>query len=152
MPSVRVIGIGQRAAGDDGAGLAVLDALRRAELPAEVECLAVAEPSAMLPLLCTQGRVIIVDAVVASTAGDLLELAAHQVGAAALCSLSSHGLSVPQAIELARATEPSRICADIRILGITIARPLRLGEGLSPAVEAAVQRAKERLCKLLREE
>ncbi len=150
MPKVRVIGLGQQAAGDDGAGLAVIAALKRLRLPPEVECTSVAEASALVPLLFIPGRVVIVDALAAAPPGEVRELNRSEVDAAQRgAGGSSHGLGVAQAIELASAIEPALLSPDIRILGITIAPPRRLHEGLSPAVAAAVQRAVERILELL---
>lgn len=146
---VRVIGLGQRAAGDDGAGIAVIAALRRSCVPAGVECMVAAGPSALVPLLWMAGRVIVVDAVVAHPAGEVMELDVDDVRAGAPLGVSSHGLGVRQAIELARIAEPDLTSPDIRLVGVTIARPARHAEALMPAVAAAVDRAAQRILELV---
>jgi hydrogenase maturation protease len=55
--------------------------------------------------------------------------------------LSTHGVGVMEAIELARIAHPDRVARRIFIVGVTILQTLRSGEGLSPAVEAAVPHA-----------
>ncbi len=63
----RVIALGQPAAGDDGVGLAVLEALRARNIEG-VELCAVAEATAMIPLLEITTPVIVVDAAVGAEA------------------------------------------------------------------------------------
>lgn len=146
---VRVIGLGQRAAGDDGAGIAVIAALRRLGAPPNVECTVAAGPSALVPLLWTPCRVLVVDAVVANPAGEVIDLDVGDVHAGAPLGVSSHGLGVRQAIELARIAEPELTSPDIRIVGVTIARPARYSEELSPAVAAAVECAARRILEMV---
>lgn len=140
---VRVIGIGQRAAGDDGAGPAVIDHLRAAgDLAADVELCEVAEPSALMPLLDGATRVIVVDAALgAGDPGELLVLEPEDLDTQALSPVSTHGLSVGQAIALARVLAPEAVCPDIRLVAVAAARPTGLVVGLSEPVAAAVPRA-----------
>jgi len=59
-----------------------------------------------------------------------------------LASVSSHGLSVGQALALARATmSEAASVPEVRVVAVTTARPVRGTQGLSPAVAAAVPRA-----------
>jgi len=146
---VRVIGLGQRTAGDDGAGLAVIERLRRSGVPKDVECTVASGPSALVPLLWMPGRVIVVDAVVANPAGSVIELEMNDVRAGAPVGISSHGLGVRQAIELARIAEPDFTSPDIRLLGVTIARPVRYAEELSSAVAVAVECAAKRILEMV---
>ena len=55
--------------------------------------------------------------------------------------LSSHGLGVLQAIELAMTLNPDDFAPRVEIVAITIARPAAYGTGLSPEVSRAVERA-----------
>jgi hydrogenase maturation protease len=139
----RIVGVGQRLAGDDGVGLAVIDHLRRSALPPEITIGEVREPSALIPMLgTTQGRLVIVDAVLADPPGEVLDLDAGALEARGLASISSHGLSVGQALALARATmSEAASVPDVRVVAITTARPIRGTQGLSPAVAASVPRA-----------
>ncbi|MFT3772165.1 MAG: hydrogenase maturation protease [Minicystis sp.] len=145
---VLVIGIGQRTAGDDGVGLAVLDAIRARGLPRGVELVAAAEGSALVPLIASAGRVVLVDAVLAAPPGRVLDLAPADLAAGEAASISTHGLGVGQAIELARITDPGGVAAEIQIVAVTIDRPPRGAIGLSPAVAAAVPRAAARVLSL----
>lgn len=143
MSGCRIVGVGQRLAGDDGVGLAVIDHLRRMPLPAGIAIGEVREPSALIPMLGeTQGRLVIVDAVLAEPAGEVLDLDAGALEAGGLASVSSHGLSVGQALALARATmSETASVPDVRVVAVTTARPVRGTQGLSPAVAASVSRA-----------
>jgi hydrogenase maturation protease len=141
----RVIGLGQRAGGDDGVGLAVIEALRLRGVPAGVELAAVAEASALVPLLSTAAQVVVVDAVLAAPPGEVVELSPGDLAAGRAAAVSTHGLGVGQAIELAALTSPGGVSPDIRLVAVTIDRPGRAALELSPAVRAAVPRAVERV-------
>lgn len=144
-PIPRVIGLGQRAAGDDGAGLAVIEALRGRGLPAGAELVEAPDASALVSLLETPGPVVVVDAVLASPPGEVIELSLSDLAAGGPAPVSTHGLGVGQAIELARLAAPGRLSPDIRIVGVSIGRPRRQEIGLSPEVAAAVPRAVARV-------
>jgi hydrogenase maturation protease len=145
----RVIALGQAAAGDDGAGLAVLEELRRQGIPEGVELVHAAEDSALLTLLETPAPVVLVDAVIGGRAGEVLELTPEELEASGLRPVSTHGLGAARAIALARTLAPAAVSPAIRIVGVTIARPVRYVQALSPAVAAAVPRAAERVRALL---
>ncbi|KYF91531.1 hydrogenase expression/formation protein hupD [Sorangium cellulosum] len=153
--TARIIGLGQRAAGDDAAGLAVLEALRRQGLPGDAELVEARDASALVSLLQTPATVVVVDAVLASPSGEVLDLSLSDLAAGAPVPVSTHGLGVAQAIELARIAAPDRLSPDIRIVGVSIGRPCHpepraLAElGLSPEVAAAVPRAVARVLSFL---
>ncbi|WP_437841477.1 hydrogenase maturation protease [Sorangium sp. So ce1153] len=153
--TARIIGLGQRAAGDDAAGLAVLEALRRQGLPGDAELVEARDASALVSLLQTPATVVVVDAVLASPSGEVLDLSPSDLAAGAPVPVSTHGLGVAQAIELARIAAPDRLSPDIRIVGVSIGRPRRpepraLAElDLSPEVTAAVPRAVARVLSFL---
>ncbi|HSP80256.1 MAG TPA: hydrogenase maturation protease [Myxococcaceae bacterium] len=142
---LRVIGLGQAAAGDDGVGLAVLEYLRVQGVPEGVELLEAEEPSALLPLLETPARVVLVDAVLAAPAGEVLELAPDELAQRGFSTLSSHGLGVAQAVALARLLSPEAVSPSIHVVGVSISRPERFREGLSPEVAAAIPHAASRV-------
>jgi hydrogenase maturation protease len=121
----------------------VIEHLRRSALPPEIAIAEVREPSALIPLLGeTQGRLVIVDAVLANPPGQVLALDADALEARGLASVSSHGLSVGQALALARATTSQDASVpEVRVVAVTTARPIRGTQGLSPAVAASVPRA-----------
>ena len=143
MTPCRIVGVGQRLAGDDGVGLAVIEWLRHCPLPPGVGLGEVREPSALIPMLDgSGGRVVIVDAVLADPAGKVLDLGVGALEERGLVSVSSHGVSVGQALALARATKSAGEAApDVRIVAVTISRPVRGARALSSAVAAAVPRA-----------
>jgi hydrogenase maturation protease len=145
----RIIGLGQAAAGDDGVGLAVLEWLREHGVPDGVELVRAAEDSALIPLLQTPAAVVLVDAVLGTPPGETCELTPEQLASGALRSLSTHGMGVRQALQLAQILAPDAALPSIRIVAVTISRPLRYEQRLSPAVAAAVPRAAERVLALL---
>lgn len=147
MTSVRIIGVGQRFAGDDGVGLAVLDALRGQRLPPGTELLVASEAAGLIELLAGCERAIVVDAVVGGGApGTVLALAPDAL-AGRQCSASSHGLGVSEAIALACVL--GNVTPRIDLVAVVIAPPRVEGPGLSPRVRAGVQRAARRIRALL---
>jgi hydrogenase maturation protease len=145
----RVIGLGQAAAGDDQVGLAVIEHLRGAGAPDDVELLTAAEPSALLPLLETPAPVVLVDAVLTAPAGEVLVLEPEELEQRGLSTMSTHGLGVVQAVALARLLSPAAVSPSIHIVGVSISRPERFQQGLSPEVAAAVPRAAEHVLRTL---
>jgi hydrogenase maturation protease len=138
--AARVIGIGQAMAGDDGAGVAAARRVR--ELSAAIEIVEVAEPSALIPLLRDGADpVVLIDAVVdTGVPGRVLHLEPGMQSRRAKL-LSSHGVGVMDAIELARILDPPRVAPRIEIIGITIARASRHGDALSAPMAAAIEPA-----------
>ena len=145
MTRARVIALGQHAAGDDGAGLAVLEELRRRGVPDGVELLQAAEDAALITLLETCAPVVLVDAVLGDRPGEVVELTPDQLQMSRLRPVSTHGLGAAQAIALARTVAPAAVSPAIRIVGITITRPAHYVQALSPPVAAAVARAATRV-------
>ena len=140
----RIVGVGQPLAGDDGAGPAVIAWLRAIALPDGIQARTVSEPSGLIPLLEGPDAppLVVVDAVLADPPGQIVELSAWEVAATALASVSSHGMSVGQALALAEAIRPAgEPQPDVQLVAISITRPLRGARALSPAVAAAVPRA-----------
>lgn len=144
----RIIGLGQKAAGDDGVGLAVLDELRGRSLPQGTALLQLADPTELVSLLAEDARVLLVDAVLAWPPGVVVELAPEELSTRALQPTSSHGLGAAQAIELARTLSPGA-GADLRVVAVTIGRPERYATALSPEVRAAVPKAADRVLALV---
>ncbi|MDI1436236.1 hydrogenase maturation protease [Polyangium sorediatum] len=140
-----MIAIGQRAAGDDGVGPAVLDALRAQGTGEGVDLCEVDEPSALLPLLEDARRVILVDAALGGGggAGTVHVLAEETLDVRDIAPISTHGLTVGQVLGLARALAPDKVCRDISIVAVSVERPACLSYGLSPEALAAVPRAVE---------
>lgn len=144
-PSLRIIGLGQALAGDDGVGLAVVRALQMQRLPEHVELMELAEPSALVELCASGAELLLLDAVLGKPAGEVAELSVEELSQRAPARVSSHGLGVTQALGLARALAGDDAYPAIRIIAIHIERPERYAHGLSPAVAAAVPRAVERV-------
>jgi hydrogenase maturation protease len=144
MTGCRIIGVGQPLAGDDGAGPAVIAWLSALALPDGIQAATIPEPSALLPLLDGPDvtPLVVVDAVLAEPPGEVLELSPWEIAACELASVSSHGMTVAQALALADALRPAGVAPpDVQVVAISIARPQRGSRTLSAAVAAAVPRA-----------
>jgi hydrogenase maturation protease len=138
--ALKVIGIGNRFRSDDAAGLEVVARLR-GSLPAGVELLErEGEPTALIDAWAGADDVWVVDAVLSRAAPGTL----HRLDAASgelpaeLFRASTHHLGLAEAVELARAV--GALPARLVVYGIEAAE-LAVGEGLSPAVADAVERA-----------
>jgi len=145
----RVIGLGQAAAGDDGVGLVVLDALRARGVPADIELVRAAEDATLVSLLETCAPVVLVDAVLGTPAGEVLELSPTDLARHGPRAVSTHGLGVPDAVALARTLAPDTVAPSVHVVAVTIERPAGYTQCLSPAVAAAVPRAVERVLGLV---
>ena len=146
--AARIIGVGQAWAGDDGVGIAVIARLKHSAAP--IDLVEAAEPTQLITLL-TDGAdpVVLVDAIIDDgPAGRVLLMDAQTPDRNSERLLSTHGLGVMEAIELARIAHPERIARRIFIVGITIQSALRGGGGLSGAVESAVPLAAARALEL----
>jgi hydrogenase maturation protease len=66
-----------------------------------------------------------------------------------LSTMSTHGLGVAQAVALARLLSPAAVSPSIHLIGVSISRPERFRQGLSPEVAAAVPLAAELALKAL---
>jgi hydrogenase maturation protease len=134
-----VIGVGNPWRGDDAAGLAVARRLR-GTLPPEVQVLErEGEPTGLVDAWEAAKAVWLVDAVVSGAAPGTvhrLDASAQQLPAE-MISASTHHLGLAEAVELARAL--GRLPVRVVFYGIEAAT-VDAGDGLSPAVEAAVDR------------
>ncbi|HZO97926.1 MAG TPA: hydrogenase maturation protease [Gaiellaceae bacterium] len=135
-----MIGVGNRFRRDDAAGLEAAAHLR-GTLPEEVELLErEGEPTSLIDAWRDADAVWLLDAVSSGAPPGTL----HRLDAAAgvlppeLFRTSTHHLGLAEAVELARAVGalPPRLV----VFGIEAER-LEVGEGLSPAVAAAAERA-----------
>lgn len=144
-PRTKIIGIGQDAAGDDGIGIAVVRRLNTMAIPEGVEVIERLEPSAVINQL-TDGveRVILVDAIVdGGGSGRVLQIDPSQVNATNGQPLSTHGIGLFEAIDLARTLDQAAMPRQITIVGITIEQPTRYRAELSESVAAAIPAAAE---------
>ncbi len=148
--ATRVIGIGQASAGDDGVGYQVLDALERSPLPHGTELVRIHDASALVDLVLTDSAVIVVDAVLdPQRAGAVRSLDAQALDASSPGSVSTHGLGVVQALELARVLHADRIANNIRFVTVAIAAPRGYSHELSAGVAAAVPEARDHILEML---
>jgi hydrogenase maturation protease len=139
---VRVVGLGQRLAGDDAVGLEIVRRLRDEGVPPGVELLEATDGAALLALLETPRPVLVVDAVVGNgEPGTIVELDEARIGASSDRLLSTHGLDVAAAVGLARQVFAGRATPAVRVIGVRIAAPSRGEIGLSPLVSAALSPA-----------
>jgi hydrogenase maturation protease len=143
-PWAAVVAVGNRYRRDDGAGLAALEALR-ASAPAGVRLAQVdGEPTRLLDTWDGVPLVVVVDAATSRPAQPgrvhravfregVLECGPGTGPGAA--GASSHGLGLPEAVELGRLLDrlPDRL-----VLLTVEAGDVGYGDGLTPAVEAAV--------------
>ena len=136
-----VIGLGQPIVGDDGVGHAVIDWLRREGLPQSVTVRTAVDATDLIGCLACTGPVVVVDAVLgAGPAGRVLVLDPERLADGAR-TVSTHGMSVAQAIALARVLSPPGAGASVRIVAITIESLARGAPGLSAPVAAALPQA-----------
>jgi hydrogenase maturation protease len=145
--AVRVIALGQDAAGDDAVAFAVLEEVRRRGAGRSVELIRIGGADALLTRLDTPSPVVLADAAVGLTPGDVVEVAPDALAGDGVGLLSSHGLGVREAIELIRLTGGT--VPPIRIVAIGIQRPCGYGHGLSPAVAASVNHAADTVLALV---
>ena len=146
---MRIIGVGQPAAGDDGVGLVILEALRARSVPPGVELCVAVEASSLLSLLETPAPVLLLDAVVGLAVGEVRVLRPEDL-TEGLSPLSSHGINVIDALTLARLLFAETVSQDIQIVGIGITRPEGRRYWLSVEIERAVPEAVELVLSLLK--
>jgi hydrogenase maturation protease len=141
--SVGIIGMGEPSAGDDAVGLAVVERLRAATLPPDVKLAALRDPSELATLLPGLRRALIVDALLDPDHAGEVRLAESGMFLAAP-SPSSHGVDAVTAVELGRTLYGASGFPEISWLTVSIERPSRFSEGLSPTVCGALDRAVQR--------
>jgi hydrogenase maturation protease len=153
-----VIGIGQPLGGDDAVGLAVAERLRTEGIQAWT----VTDGAELATALAGAERAVIIDAVAGGgPAGSVLHLRGDELcGLAGAVPVSSHGLSVADAVALARALGGA---SEAHLIGVAIEPrawgATSLGAGVSPGattslsaeVAAAVETAAARVRALLQD-
>lgn len=142
-----VVGIGQPLGGDDAVGLAVAERLRTEGIPAR----SVTDGAALVDALAGSERAVIIDAVAGGgPAGTVLHLRGDEISArAGAVPVSSHGLSVADAVAVARALGGA---AEAHLIGIAIEPPAGAATSLSAAVAAAVETAAARVRALVEDD
>jgi hydrogenase maturation protease len=139
-----VIGLGQRAAGDDAIGIAIVEALR-SENHDGVRTEIVQDATELVQALSTPDPVILVDALVGvgASPGHVEIYEVDAVSRLPQSGLSTHGIGVGQAIALSRTLYPEAACPRILIVGVHIDPPSAYRFARSPEVDAALPRALE---------
>jgi hydrogenase maturation protease len=135
-----VIGVGNEFRHDDGFGPAVVEALRRRDLPGVRFAVTDGEPGHLLDLWAGTDLAVVVDAALAAPPcpGRIHRLT-HVSGGAAGPG-SSHGLGLGDAVELGAVL--GRLPGRLVVYAVEPA-DLSLGPGLSPAVRQAVEAVTE---------
>jgi hydrogenase maturation protease len=136
-PAALVIGIGNPDRGDDGAGPAVARRLREM-LPPEVHVIEHdGEPSSLLAHLSDATKAFLIDAASSLEPGEIrrFDVSASPLPVAPF-RLSTHGLGLPEAVELARALGQLPGRCIVYAIGAVSFEP---GLPLSPAVIDAVR-------------
>jgi hydrogenase maturation protease len=146
-----LIGVGNRFRGDDGAGLEVASRLRATQPPGCRILEEEGEPGSLIEDWALVREALVVDAV--STGAEPGTL--HRFDATAeplpveMFRSSTHALGIADAVELARELE--RLPPRLAVYGIE-GESFETGEGLTPAVEATVDKLVAELCEELRVE
>lgn len=145
-----MIGIGQISAGDDGVGYQVLDALEDLPLPHGTELLRIHDASALVDLVVTDAAVIVVDAVLdPQNTGAVRLIDEAALDPRSPGSVSTHGLGVVQALELARVLYGDRVAQHVYFVTVAIAAPRGYSYELSPRIAAAVPKARDHILEIL---
>ena len=132
-----VVAIGQVYGGDDGIGLAVAARLEEDGYRVDIA----SDASLLVELLERPRKVILIDALAgAVTPGELRVLRADDV-APTPRAVSSHAMSVADAISLAKILYGEEATERVFLVGIGIVPPNAFSEGLSPEVARAVEPA-----------
>ncbi|MEW6046729.1 MAG: hydrogenase maturation protease [Bacillota bacterium] len=151
-PRVRVIGVGNPFAGDDGAGIEVVRRLRAEGLDPEVEAVEAGDATVVIDALQGVKKAVVVDAAVRQgpagavgdrryEAGQVIRLTPEQLSRTGLTPLSTHGVGVADAIRLAQISSPRTVAGCIVVIAIVVERVRPFSRGLSPPVSAALDRA-----------
>jgi hydrogenase maturation protease len=139
---IRLVGIGQPAAGDDGVGIAVVREVAKQPWSYRLAIHETNDPLRLIDWLDTGCRMILVDAVVGNgRCGTIARLGPDDLAGGSAHPVSSHGLNVAQVIELSNVITKSMHRPKIDIIAVTIQEPFGASTGLSSHVAAAVPKA-----------
>jgi len=140
----RIVGVGQPFAGDDGVGREVVSRLQADGIAAK----GVDDGAGLLNILVDGASpVLVIDAVVGGGAPGTIHVLDRADLEAGPRPVSSHGLSVLEAIELGERFNPA---LEVILIGISIDPPSSLGGGLSPEVAGSIGEAAKRVTTLIR--
>jgi hydrogenase maturation protease len=145
----RVVGVGSWSGGDDAVGLIVARRLRHL---LDCEVLETDDPSQLVAWLDGCDRLVIVDGFWNPAApGQVRSLREHDLAEQPL-PLSSHGVSVQQALALGRAMGGERQCQDVHLVAVGIGETEPSAHELSDIVSRAVDIAVDRVVRLIERE
>jgi len=148
LSDVLVVGVGNPSRGDDGAGIAVAQALKKKSLPGVDVREATGEALALIALWEGYEDVVLVDAAHSGAAPGTIHIfpTVADVPARHGTGTSTHGFGVAEALALAKELgRLPRRCAVVAIEGADY----DLGAQLSPAVRAAVDSVVARVAERL---
>jgi hydrogenase maturation protease len=143
LTRVLVLGVGNRYRGDDAAGLLVADRVKEAGVPGLVVRECPADPMSIIETWTVFERVIVVDATSSGAkAGKIMHFTSGKKLPRKIFSkqVSSHGVGLGEAIELARALE--RLPNKLAVYGIE-GVAFEVGDKMKTRVCFAVQRTAE---------
>lgn len=145
-PKLLVVGLGNRLAGDDGAGCEVAARIRSRRLPDRMRVEAAPGGSLSLGDLWQQeDHVWLIDAVLSGReAGSVIVLDEKVLLASPHAHNSAHHLSLSESLLWLHHTYPEMIGIHYRLWGIE-AGNTSMGKGLSPAVAAAVEKTADQV-------
>ena len=147
MVDTLVVGIGDPLRGDDGAGSAVIERLRRRPLPGVRLETHWGEGAALMALWQGYRRVILMDAMVSGAPpGTLRWFGLENLPASDTFPYSTHRFGLAEALQLAVVL--GELPEEMQVLGIE-GREFSPGARLSPEVEEAVEAACEQLLRRL---
>ncbi|MEN2997728.1 MAG: hydrogenase maturation protease [Brevinematia bacterium] len=146
---IGVVGVGHALGGDDFVGIRVVEELSEEIDEPEVEFITTMDPSRIVYLLGDTEYMVIVDAVFGDTAGEV-HLIDHAEYPFNLKAISSHGIGVPLAIEMARSLGID-VEAKVRVVGISITEVRMYDDTLSEEVKKAIPVAKRMIMEIIKE-
>ena len=144
--SIYVIGLGNELAGDDGIGVAVINRLReQGSIPPGVKLIEAGIPGlSLVEMMLGAKRVIMVDSFLdGGNPGLIRRFTEEELPPVGYSAGQSHGIGLREALAFARGVMPRQFPGEVVVVGISIERPGRWVQGLSPPVEAAVDQAAE---------
>jgi hydrogenase maturation protease len=144
---ITVLGVGNLIMGDDGVGLALLERLQIARDDKRI-CYVDGATGGMelLPVVQEAERLLILDAVAGSQAGEVVTIAGDQVPRLLATKLSPHQVGLLDLFAASRllGTEPG----EVEVVGV-VPQDVELGLELSAPVAAALEAAVAAACQVL---
>lgn len=139
MTEILIVGIGDPLRGDDGAGPAVIERLRRRSLPGVRLETHWGEGASLMALWQSHRQVILVDAMASGAPpGTLRWFGPENLPGSGTFPYSTHRFGLAEALQLAAVL--GELPEEVRVLGIE-GRAFEGGGALSPEVERAVEQA-----------